>query len=580
MNTADLSLKFLDDEYIIQNNDFKKLLRTDCRHLMNHQKLFRAMFLGISDSGHLLVKFSAKNPVPRVNGTSQFILFFSPEYRGKGAVDSKTYYELLQIKNSLVEGSLTWLHLKDDFFEGGYSCTVEGDPTGEKLSSYRGTFVYIGESRPLLQMLTNLHKYVRTNPDNRLLRSWYDPGRGACSILPLKENQTSSEYLFSVSQSMDPSPVIIQGPPGTGKSFIIAKLAEDLALKNRSVLITTLANKALIEIVKKEPLAELLHSGRIYKKSMTVDEQKNQPELQRLKDVVPVRGDIHLCSFYSASLSDLLFNSRLLKYDYVIVDEASQAILPFLAATLSLGERQFFIGDIMQLSPVVKLNSDQIAFRNYTSIVRGLESVSQVVPTYQLTATYRLNPYASSCTGMFYCYPLLSKNCVNCEIRLMISGMNFTFPPGNYLVTLDSQRPDFNEALHATVTEIMEQLNEFRPENDRRKKSEIAVISHRVADCTNMYRILKQRVKFDDRRVTVDTIHRCQGITVHFAIYAVTRESSFSFKDCPFNVATSRAKIATFIVAPDHMVNEAISRNGCTGKFLEKLRCNGKEICL
>lgn len=66
---------------------------------------------------------------------------------------------------------------------------------------------------------------------------------------------------------MYPSPMIIQGPPGTGKSFIIAELARELALRNKTVLVTTLANKALIEIAKKEPLTDLLQAGRICKKA-------------------------------------------------------------------------------------------------------------------------------------------------------------------------------------------------------------------------------------------------------------------------------------------------------------------------
>ncbi len=580
MNTAELTCNFLRDEYLVQENEFKKLLWMNCRQLMEQQRLFRAMFTGISDSGHIMVKFSSGHPVPRVNSSSQIILFFSPEHRAKGAVDGSTYIDLLRLKRMHVEGSLVWLHLKDEFFEGGYSFVAEEGPAGERLNSFRNTFVYIGEGKPLLQMLKNLNDYVRANTDNPLLLPWYDLNRGPCSISPLDEGQISPEYLFSLSQSMYPSPMIIQGPPGTGKSFIIAELARELALRNKTVLVTTLANKALIEIAKKEPLTDLLQAGRICKKSMTMDEQKKLPELQALKEVVPVEGDIHLCSYYSASLSALLFNRNLRKYDYVIVDEASQALLPFLAATLSIGEKQIFIGDTRQLSPVVKLTRDKIASRNFDPVVKGLESVSQIIPTCQLTATYRLNPYAAGCTGMFYRYPLLSKNTGSHEIKIRIRGTEFTLMQGNYLITICPGRVDFNEIFYGTVTEIFEQLNEFRPENDRRKKAEIAVISSRVTDCTNLYRKLKLKAKFDDRRVTVDSVHRCQGMTVHFAIYAVTEESVFSFRESSFNVATSRAKIATFIVAPEHMVNDAVMRSDGVGMFLRKLRDDGYELRL
>lgn len=68
--------------------------------------------------------------------------------------------------------------------------------------------------------------------------------------------------------------LILQGPPGTGKTYLIAEICERLCNQGKSVLVTALTNRALIEIVEKPALKGLLEQHRIFKTKLSVDEAR------------------------------------------------------------------------------------------------------------------------------------------------------------------------------------------------------------------------------------------------------------------------------------------------------------------
>lgn len=47
---------------------------------------------------------------------------------------------------------------------------------------------------------------------------------------------------------------ILQGPPGTGKSYTIAHIIAKYLTDNKTVCVTTMANKGLMELVQQPPL--------------------------------------------------------------------------------------------------------------------------------------------------------------------------------------------------------------------------------------------------------------------------------------------------------------------------------------
>ena len=135
--------------------------------------------------------------------------------------------------------------------------------------------------------------------------------------------------------------IVVQGPPGTGKTFRMAQLVSWLLKSNKSVLVTALTNQALIELAKKEDIKLFLDSSKVYKTSLTVDESKDLPKLLPNRDNLcnPTKGHLSLSTFYISS--GWAKNVTDIPFDYVIMDEASQALFPMIAATMKLGKKNW-----------------------------------------------------------------------------------------------------------------------------------------------------------------------------------------------------------------------------------------------
>ena len=558
MNNSEIintNLSFIKDELRIIQDKYNALLYSTCGSLIAHEKLFRAKLKTINSNGTAVLIFRDDSPIPRMNSGEQHFIFLKKEDRSKDKCQKIRYRDLLNLRvsKSVIKGKLIWFRpykssQKDNLLqeikcrEAGFSLTEYTTESIQDLQArkFEGAIIYLGECEPLLDMLNNLLNYIRSHPGN-----------------PLFINQQKAETP-QVKPLINPEPnniirlselhrsFIIQGPPGSGKSYIIANLAKTLALQNKSVLITTLANKALIEIIKKDPLADLLKQGRLFKKALDREEESECRGIQNLKDVVPKIGEIHFSTYYSASGSPLLKHEGS-AYDYVIVDEASQAVTAFLAATYSIGDKQIFVGDICQLPPVVQLDSDRIEKRNYHEAVYGLQKLSKLLPTYQLVNTYRLNPNSASYTRLFYTLNLMAVNDNYHLFPLNILNNQITFESGTYLLRVSSV------SIINAISDICCQLNEFKPTHDQRIKARIAVMTNLVKDVNRVFKKLNESIHSITDRFTVDTVHRCQGFTSDFAIYYVSESEIYAWKPEIFNVATSRAKIATFIICSNYI---------------------------
>ncbi|MDC1839440.1 AAA domain-containing protein [Bacteroides uniformis] len=198
--------------------------------------------------------------------------------------------------------------------------------------------------------------------------------------------------------------VAIQGPPGTGKTYRLAQYAATLLKQGKSVLVTALTNQALMELAKKEDLKDYIFAGKVSKSSMTIDEKRELPCLVPIKEnkCDACSGYLSLTSFYvsstwAATLAEIPF-------DYVLMDEASQALLPMIAAAFKLGKQVVWIGDQKQLSPIVAINDDIISDKDWSQIINGFDTLcnTQKLDSYLLSDTFRLMPRAADSTGVFY----------------------------------------------------------------------------------------------------------------------------------------------------------------------------------
>jgi Cdc6-like AAA superfamily ATPase len=407
---------FLEEELRAQTEAFKQKLDTSATFLlMEREELFVAQFLKF-ENGEMILKFSNKRGLPR-KGDYLYCFTVPKELRDYRNWGNKTYGDLIRSKGDFTEAVCIWqsaLKDKDGRIDTDYCIAgfrgIDLD-FATNISGAAGMILLLGPNKPPYEYIANLQKIVQTDC-SKSVSQILDQDFEKVNWQPVLLNNKSNIPDFVVSQLSLNNTFILQGPPGTGKTYLIAQICEKLCGQNMSVLVTAMTNRALIELAEKPALREMLKKHLIFKTKISTDEAEEMPDLQQTKDVRPQPGKLVLSTFYITSSEAAQEMDGRQPFDYVIVDEASQALLAMFGAAKILGTHNIWIGDIKQLPPVVSINADKVSRKNYGALVDGLKALSEMtsIPNYQLTETYRLPERAASYTGIFYRAPLKIKN--------------------------------------------------------------------------------------------------------------------------------------------------------------------------
>lgn len=341
---------------------------------------------------------------------------------------------------------------------------------------------------------------------------------------------------------------ILQGPPGTGKSYTIASIVSSYLDNNKSVCVTTMANKGLIELIKQDPLKEYIPQGKIYKTNLSVDEQKQIKGVKNASsDLIVPYGEL-LCatnyvlsSVYSEKKMTL---NGLPSYDLIVIEEASQAFLTSIAAFKQLGKKCLIVGDPMQLPPIVKLNNPLYNAWNVNTQVEGLKTfaLGTDIKSYRIVTTFRLTKKSAALTKIFYGNRFVS---VKKEYQDFSSAGLELFPNDGgvlYCCTNDLKDSLYSNSADVMIRKVVETMELHFP------KMSLAIIT----PFRDTVKELQKRFSNSDvdLDVTIETIDRIQGMTVDYAVlYIPGRNPGFALEERRFNVATSRSKSTTLIIS-------------------------------
>lgn len=190
---------------------------------------------------------------------------------------------------------------------------------------------------------------------------------------------------------------LIHGPPGTGKSEVLVTILEALVKKGLRVLVCSeannpvdnlltrfaktdtfvssdlnqnstvirLGNSLLIDQACKKYCLEYAVNAKIkdiLNKANNNKSKSDKPDKLTPELIAKVERDLlsrakmvfsTQCSLYKDSVRNL-FTKEDYKFDYVIIDEASQSFVGFTMMALSVAKKVIFAGDHMQLPPVIK----------------------------------------------------------------------------------------------------------------------------------------------------------------------------------------------------------------------------------
>ena len=566
---------FLEEELQAQTKAFNQKLNTSASFLLQErEELFVAQFLTFKD-GEMILKFSTKRGLPR-KGEYLYCFTVPKELRDYRSWGEKTYGDLIKEKSNFTETVCVWQapskdkdgNLEKDFYIAGFR-GVELD-FAVNISEAEKMILLLGPNRPPFEYIANLQKIVQNNFSenvNSVLDQDFQNSNWQPTLIDNK-NEISSFILNQLELS---NQLILIGPPGTGKTYQIAEICKRLCEQGKSVLVTALTNRALIEVIEKPALADLLKAHKIFKTKISTDEAKDLPQLQQIKEINPQPSNLVLSTFFIASnqASNLIENPP---FDYVIVDEASQALLAMFVAAKLLGKKNIWIGDTKQLPPVVTISEDKVSKKNYDFLVDGLKALSDAdsSPIFQLTETYRLPKRGADYTGLFYNNSLKSK--AKDDIRLSFSEMpaeilKYFNPQGG--TTLIKTELEVGDKKPKNALEIVKYLVAHLLKVN--EKLHITVLSNYIETVKALQKSIYQTIG-NHKNLLIETIARIQGLTTDVTIFVIPNSGyNHSLEKRLFNVATSRSKRHTIIISDKNIITSYPQLDEDVKMYLHKL---------
>ncbi|PVV04497.1 hypothetical protein BB560_001002 [Smittium megazygosporum] len=148
---------------------------------------------------------------------------------------------------------------------------------------------------------------------------------------------------------------LILGMPGTGKTTTISHLVRHLALNNKSVLLVSYTHTAVDNVLLKLDSSQTPFLRIARKDKVHPDIKKNLISEKRplsIKEADDLFMNTPIIATTCLSINHVLFNHR--SFDYCIVDEASQIVLPACIGPLRFAKKFVLVGDHFQLPPLLK----------------------------------------------------------------------------------------------------------------------------------------------------------------------------------------------------------------------------------
>ena len=539
-------INLIQDELIYQTNEFNKLLNKQAAKLFVDGQLYLCRYQGFDEArGNVIVKFDHKISLPpRKN--EHFQCFVS-EIQNDGVKNwgGLTYKDLRSKVTTQFESRTVFFNYEHDNSIVGLSGVKLED-----IEKYqKNALVFLAPTDPPINYIMNLLNFLKETPPN------------SNSILDLNISETNwnpkalivdSNIVAKIQLDLiENDNIIIQGPPGTGKTYLMAQICSAFLKADYRVLVTALTNRALIELAEKEHLKEGLEEGKIFKSALTAEESKNKKVkgIRAIKSLSQQKPQMLLSTYYT--MSQIATKAMIDDcFDYIIIEEASQAFLSTIALARKLGKKCIIIGDIKQLEPIFHKEYSIEDINNYHWMICGLKAISYYLTNtkqYILTNSYRLTQKSVDATNTFYAGMLTSKSEIKLPLEfnqfpLLRANLNSSGGTSIKMFDLPYGRMPSADSSNFII-KIIDTLKQFNP------KAEIAVLAFNRDTIRFLQKEIFSKCSNSDD-ILVETIDRIQGLTTDYCIFFISKDSiPFALQLNRFNVATSRARLCTLIIS-------------------------------
>ncbi len=429
---------------------------------------------------------------------------------------------------------------------------------------------------PPIEYYQNLKRYMQINPEDSNL--FLEPKISYEEWKPEElafDKDNPNGIAETISKTLDDENIcIVQGPPGTGKSYTIASIVASYLRQGKTVCVTTMANKGLVELIKQPPLAPYIAAGKVNKTNLSIDERTQIKGVKNAtKDFLLAEGELLCATNYVLSgvfKEQKMSINGLPSFDLLVIEEASQAFLTTIAAFISLGKKCLIVGDPMQLAPIAKTNNPMYNSWNVNTQLEGLTTfaLGTNIHSYRIITTFRLPQRTASLTSLFYGNRFVSVkqdyldySLANDPLFPSEGGVIF-YPTGDY------RNGVYSEDADRIIRRVITTLEKFYPNRS------LAIITPFRATVTE----LQKRFATSDTSIdiTIETIDRIQGMTVDYAIlYLPGRNPAFALEEKHFNVGTSRSLSTTLIIS-DLPLTELGNFNSVPAKVLSFIKACDK----
>lgn len=547
-------IKFYEQQIKAEEDDWRRYADTAMNILIQEKRLFIGRIWGIQENqGNIILRFK-EGQVPRMK---------QPYFLGVVGVDSspnpsswsysyKTFRESLQpryysgIKADIF--TVSYWKTEDNWsyiIVSGFELDLLNIIKEKYLKNKIHPLIVVAETDPPVDYLIKLKEYVQKQNDNEVLNLELEVSEDMWEPTNLDNaNNITSQVIKLVDKQRT---TLIQGPPGTGKSYLAAELCDYYLNQGKSIFITALTNKALMEIASKKGLQDSLNKNKVYKTNLTGDEQKKLPNLQKAEKFSPNEGELLLSTYYKLAQKQANLIEDGERFDLMIIEEASQAFLAAIAMFSTIASKVIIIGDHKQLTPIAKKMQEAKSIHpKIEGIINGLQTVAfnNNEFSYRLTKTRRLTSAASRLTGMYYnnCLESISDFEGITDFKSIYKSL-FHNNGGVTIAKLSTSKSGFTEKkLLNFICMLSREILENNP------KIEMALLSPNKEIESSLY-TQYSKLSNDYKNLTISTIHKIQGLTSDLTIlYLPLSSPAFELNENLFNVATSRATKGTLII--------------------------------
>lgn len=373
---------------------------------------------------------------------------------------------------------------------------------------------------------------------------------------------------------------IIQGPPGTGKTFTIGKIAARLIQEGKKVFVTgpthtainnclnTISNEVrdpskIVKLGEKYQAAEILGNEYITRKGrLRISDYINNPSFCQNGFAIGATP-YALCYPVSKKMEGWYFN-------VIIMDEAAQLSMPLALAAMTSGDKLVFVGDHMQLDPIIPKNTGNRLFE--CSVFKKMVDLypHQII---LLDQSYRLNKELIRIPNqLFYSGKLSSK----CEMDKEFKGFHCSHYPE--IINDDScevlfvhhefdslgRSPYEAKVVAGIVADLRENNVDF---------SNIGIMSPYRAQIREIKRALSDNGIITEDPIDnlfIDTVERMQGQEKDYILYSMSNSNpeevedrlEFFYSPNRLNVAITRAHVKCIVIANEKVFDICKKRIG------------------